>query len=84
MFTIKESSYKIEYEGLHMLCLNCGKYGHCIDGCKLKSKEKDYVPNGGASVVVRNSHEMNEGKVTSVNKNGPWKSFRNNERGGSK
>lgn len=28
MFTIKERKYKIEYEGLHPICINCGRFGH--------------------------------------------------------
>ncbi|XP_058760028.1 uncharacterized protein LOC131633324 [Vicia villosa] len=31
MFSIKNKSYKVEYEGLHMLCLTCGKFGHYKD-----------------------------------------------------
>ncbi|XP_015962326.1 uncharacterized protein LOC107486291 [Arachis duranensis] len=25
--------FKVEYEGLHLICFGCGKYGHIIDGC---------------------------------------------------
>lgn len=28
MFAIKGRHFNIEYEGLHMFCLHCGKYGH--------------------------------------------------------
>lgn len=28
MFSIKGKHYKIEYEGLHLLCLDSGRYGH--------------------------------------------------------
>jgi hypothetical protein len=38
MFTIKGRKYNIEYEGLHMLCLTCGKFGHYKDGCPDKGK----------------------------------------------
>lgn len=28
MFVIRDRVYKVEYEGLHLLCLNRGKFGH--------------------------------------------------------
>lgn len=33
MFSIKGKHYKMEYDGLHMLCLECGRYGHEIARC---------------------------------------------------
>lgn len=33
MFTIKGRQFKVEYEGLHLLCLTCGKFGHYQEGC---------------------------------------------------
>lgn len=29
----------IEYEGLHMICFECGKYGHRAETCSRKQKE---------------------------------------------
>ncbi|KAJ1443876.1 Zinc finger, CCHC-type [Sesbania bispinosa] len=26
-------TFKVEYEGLHLVCFNCGKYGHKMDSC---------------------------------------------------
>lgn len=31
--TIRDRGYKVEYEGLHLLCLNCGKLTHYRGGC---------------------------------------------------
>jgi hypothetical protein len=39
MFTIKGRHYKVEYEGLHFLCLNCGIFGHYVEGCPKRSVE---------------------------------------------
>jgi hypothetical protein len=39
MFTIKGRHYKVEYEGLHLLCLNCGVFGHYVEGCPKKGME---------------------------------------------
>ncbi|XP_058733917.1 uncharacterized protein LOC131605593 [Vicia villosa] len=47
MFKIKGSSYKVEYEGLHMLCLVCGRYGHYKEGCLEKEKGKKKVTEEG-------------------------------------
>lgn len=30
--------YNVEYEGLHLLCTNCGKFGHYAEGCPDKNK----------------------------------------------
>jgi hypothetical protein len=32
MFELKEEVYKVEYEGLHLLCRTCGKFGHFAEG----------------------------------------------------
>lgn len=42
IFTIKGSIYKIEYEGLHLLCLICGCFGHYKNGCKNETGIKGY------------------------------------------
>lgn len=33
MFAIKGRHFKVEYEGLHLIFLHCGKYGHTYEGC---------------------------------------------------
>ncbi|XP_058762592.1 uncharacterized protein LOC131635973 [Vicia villosa] len=42
IFSIRNRNYKIEYEGLHMLCLRCGKFGHYKEGCSIRDN------NGGS------------------------------------
>ncbi|XP_019170572.1 PREDICTED: uncharacterized protein LOC109166143 [Ipomoea nil] len=32
-FTIEDEEYPIEYEGIHLICFKCGKYGHKFDSC---------------------------------------------------
>lgn len=44
MFEIQDRCYTVEYEGLHLLCLTCGRFGHYLDGCPNKV---DKVPDGG-------------------------------------
>lgn len=36
MFAIKGRQYKVEYEGIYLLCLSCGKYGHYAENCPNK------------------------------------------------
>lgn len=36
---IKDKICRIEYEGLHLLCLACGKFGHYMEGCDAKNNE---------------------------------------------
>jgi hypothetical protein len=37
MFELKDRIYKIEYEGLHMLCFTCGRFGQYVEGCPEKA-----------------------------------------------
>ncbi|XP_029153388.1 uncharacterized protein [Arachis hypogaea] len=32
-YLVNGQNYFIEYEGLHMVCFNCGKFGHVNKGC---------------------------------------------------
>ncbi|KAJ1391965.1 Zinc finger, CCHC-type [Sesbania bispinosa] len=34
-FELNNRAYKVEYEGLHFICFNCGRYGHSKDSCPL-------------------------------------------------
>lgn len=55
MFAIKGKHYKVEYEGLHLLCLGVDIYGHDTTMCGIKmqvgretsSKEGDIVKDIG-------------------------------------
>ncbi|KAF7833342.1 non-LTR retroelement reverse transcriptase-like [Senna tora] len=42
-------NYRVEYEGLHMICFFCGKYGHMKDACSMlkKNHEEINVSNEG-------------------------------------
>lgn len=31
--------YKVEYEGLHRICTNCGCYGHYARNCKREKQQ---------------------------------------------
>ncbi|XP_058775627.1 uncharacterized protein LOC131649904 [Vicia villosa] len=81
MFSIKDSSYKIEYEGLHLLCLTCGKFGHYKEGCSLKIKGKEIVTeqgDKGKSVGVQIGGTTQGGM--SIDE-GPWQVVQKQRRG---
>lgn len=46
MFAIKGRHFKVEYEGLHLLCLQCGKYGHFSEVCETQM-EVETIKEGG-------------------------------------
>jgi hypothetical protein len=67
MFSIKGRTYKVEYEGLHLLCLNCGKFGHYVEGCPKTSVVGGNGGQGGENDRVEKQTQVMGGEVT-----GPW------------
>ncbi|XP_058753890.1 uncharacterized protein LOC131627080 [Vicia villosa] len=72
MFAIKGRHYKIEYEGLHLLCLRYG-FGHFKEGCEDQTK----LNGKGLVTEVRNFLEKgnipNQIQEGEQNEDGPWK-----------
>lgn len=52
MFSIKGRHYKVEHEGLHILCLSCGRFGHHAEVCGEK-KEILMVEEGVTKLVTK-------------------------------
>ncbi|KAI5438408.1 hypothetical protein KIW84_024234 [Lathyrus oleraceus] len=54
LFSIKDRKYRIEYEGLHLLCLSCGRYGNYKEVClySIKGKYLVQVEDGGKEKVI--------------------------------
>ncbi|KAK7289688.1 hypothetical protein RIF29_03530 [Crotalaria pallida] len=71
MFQIKEKFYKVEYEGLHLLCLSCGKFGHATEGCPSKpvAVGNPNVPPGNDKGVEEQAHAN---QVVPEAVKGPW------------
>ncbi|XP_058735176.1 uncharacterized protein LOC131607134 [Vicia villosa] len=40
-FKINERKYRVEYEGLHLLCFKCGRFGHYKEGCREQQLQPD-------------------------------------------
>lgn len=42
-FIILGERYGIQYEGIHLVCFNCGVYGHKLEDCPLRRNTKTGV-----------------------------------------
>lgn len=53
---------KLEYEGLHVVCFACGKYGHKQDSCPemINPTSKEMMNNGGSSGCVVEGENLKE------------------------
>jgi hypothetical protein len=65
MFELKGRHYKVEYEGLHLLCLKCGRYDHLSAVCPEKLKTTDGSTGGGTNIGIG-------GETTEQIVEGPW------------
>ncbi|XP_058733249.1 uncharacterized protein At4g02000-like [Vicia villosa] len=78
MFMIQNRSYKVEYEGLHLLCTNCGKFGHYKEGCPNKEETMDAQDRRNDDVAVTMQNATMENTCQKVTGNmgsevqGPW------------
>ena len=39
-YNVDGNSLRIEYEGLHLICFHCGKFGHAIEQCPVKRAQE--------------------------------------------
>ncbi|PNX92703.1 hypothetical protein L195_g015844 [Trifolium pratense] len=70
MFTIKGRKYNIEYEGLHMLCLTCGKFGHYKEGCPDKGRSNEAQQGEGR---MNTDGEAQPSAMGGNGDEGPWR-----------
>lgn len=76
MLRIQGSSYKLEYEGLHLLCLMCGRYGHYKEDCPQSIKGKQVVgesTSSGGRNLEEGTSEVNGRQGGKEVVEGPWK-----------
>ncbi|GAU46873.1 hypothetical protein TSUD_402910 [Trifolium subterraneum] len=69
MFMIKDTRYNIEYEGLHMLCTRCGRFGHYKEGCS----DNEKVAGRYATGEGRNEMVGKTSDDTGKGAEGPWR-----------
>ncbi|XP_058726091.1 uncharacterized protein LOC131597407 [Vicia villosa] len=84
MFNIGKRSYKVEYEGLHLLCMSCGRYGHNKEGCYYKEKEREVGSVGGSNgnnIISNDSSSNGNRQLQNGEPDGPWKIVQKNRRG---
>jgi hypothetical protein len=68
MFMIKGRKYNVEYEGLHLLCKTCGRFGHYSEGCKEKTVAETVHQEDGRTA---GGHKAGS-DLTSKSLDGPW------------
>ncbi|XP_045797590.1 uncharacterized protein LOC123891736 [Trifolium pratense] len=44
--------YQVQYEGLHVICTRCGRYGHILKDCTQKNKSATAAPEVQASPIT--------------------------------
>ncbi|CAJ2671540.1 unnamed protein product [Trifolium pratense] len=66
---IKGHWYKVEYEGLHRICTNCGCYGHLGRDCKKPSTSS--VASGAVSIPEQQPAAPNTPLPTTINADVP-------------
>lgn len=73
MFAIKGSKYRVEYEGLHFLCINCGRFRHY----KEEWHDKDVLQRQNNENVSFGNHynamDRASGYGNGIGEEGPWK-----------
>lgn len=47
-YKLRRRIYKIEYEGIHLVCFQCGMYGHNADNCRSKNGDNNRSGQGSA------------------------------------
>ncbi|XP_058733622.1 uncharacterized protein LOC131605262 [Vicia villosa] len=84
MLKVQACCYKIEYEGLHLLCLACGCYGHYKENCPLantgRNNEGDNSGIGGRNLKEIVGDKKFEHGGSSV-ESGPWRIVQKQRRG---
>jgi hypothetical protein len=85
MFELKGKVYKVEYEGLHMMCRSCGKFGHYVEGCSEKKTPSNNPRSTTDDVqAVENIADDTAGPWVVVQKpRRPRKTKENNNKDGS-
>ncbi|XP_058776020.1 uncharacterized protein LOC131650323 [Vicia villosa] len=69
LFAIKGRHYKIEYEGLHLLCLSCGRFGHNKEACGELNVRQVFFLDGQQR---KQSVNDDTGGDTEIRAYGPW------------
>ncbi|CAL1369855.1 unnamed protein product [Linum trigynum] len=70
-YRIKRRVRRVEYEGLHIVCYECGHYGHTTENCPQRKAEADTGPNE-RSPANKNPGSNQEIRPEILEDFGPW------------
>ncbi|KAF7834641.1 zinc ion binding nucleic acid binding protein [Senna tora] len=78
-YKIRGMKFLIEYESLHLLRFECGRYGHVLDNCPNKEREDEEDEHGEQDGVNQDKGNGGKGRRTKQNdeKFGPWMTAEN-------
>ncbi|KAF7827992.1 LINE-type retrotransposon LIb DNA [Senna tora] len=74
---------RIEYEGLHLICFECGVYGHDLENCKIRKERKEKEKKEKEQKGEQGSTETNREEEETTNnepKYGGWMTVQKNRR----
>lgn len=80
MFAIKGRHFKVECEGLHLLCLHWGKYNHTSDGFEAHKREST-IKDGGQKNTPTGSIILEEQVGEQGNATSTWTIVQKTKRG---
>ncbi|XP_061355099.1 uncharacterized protein LOC133299632 [Gastrolobium bilobum] len=64
-YFLEDDTFKVEYEGLYLICLKCGRYGHNVDNYP------ECVKPANVNIVPDNRKEVSENPLMNQGV-GPW------------
>lgn len=72
MFELQDRFYTVEYEGLHLLCMNCGRFGHYMEGCPDKARAPSAKANSGVQPPPQGESGAAGTVTRTADERGPW------------
>lgn len=77
---LEEKNFPVEYEGLHLVCFHCGRYGHKINACTLLLGEKPDPQGGTHQENSPMTKQRTTQKEHATEEFGPWMIVQKNRR----
>lgn len=82
-YIVDGNRLKIEYEGLHLICFHCGRFGHSMDLCPIKRSHENVAAKDNAAKTPMPAAEPTTGHQggDGTEKYGEWMLARDPKRG---
>ncbi|KAJ1438407.1 hypothetical protein SESBI_03016 [Sesbania bispinosa] len=71
-FSLEGRVYPVEYEGLHLVSFQCGRYGHRREGCPLLLSEVSSKQKENVTTVVKPNQSTTAAAPVDDTSFGPW------------